>query len=430
MDLTRVDLSSAAPHERILVRLAQFVASLWDQFNEDKVVIRASGLAYSSLLATVPLVAVLFALFSAFGAFDDIRQKVHDLIFNQLVPTRQDEIVGWIDRLIDNTQSIGFAGFVVLMITAVLLLDNIESNFNDIWHVRQRRSIVSKLTAYTSVLVFGTILIGVSVALSARLKAMLFTVPGLELSPITKLGGYLFPLAASFLAFLLMFVIIPATRVRWRSAMVGALFTSIAWELGKNLFANSVGQSVRYNTIYGSLAAFPIFLIWIYLTWVLVLIGLEVAYTHQNFAVLIRVRATGERPQLRQRLSLALKAYAMVAHSYHVGRPPPSCDEISDRLVVALPRVEDFMSMLVDAGLIREVVVAGRESGYVPAAPLEKTRLFDVLRFIIGDTDGPSPDDPPLEQAVDALISDFEENGRPALEGMTFRDFLEKAADK
>jgi membrane protein len=208
------------------------------------------------------------------------------------------------------------------------------------------------------------------------------------------------------------------------------LFTSIAWELGKNLFAVSVGQSVRYNTIYGSLAAFPIFLIWIYLTWVLVLIGLEVAYTHQNFAVLIRVRAIGERPQLRQRLSLALKAYAMVAHSYHEGRPPPSCDEISDRLVVALPRVEDFMSMLVDAGLIREVVVTGRGSGYVPAAPLEKTRLFDVLRFIIGDAGAPSPDDPPLEQAVDALIADFEENGRPAVEGMTFRDFLERAFEQ
>jgi membrane protein len=430
MDLTRIDLSTLEPHKRIGVRLLQFVIALWDQFNRDKVVIRASGLAYSSLLATVPLVAVLFALFSAFGAFDDLKGRVQEILFNQLLPTRQDEIVGWIDRFIDNTQGIGFIGFVGLMITAVLLLDNIESNFNDIWHVRQRRSIVSKLTAYTSVLVFGTVLIGVSVALSARLKAMLFAVPGLELSPITKLGGWLVPLAASFLAFLLMFVIIPATRVRWRSAVISALLTSIAWELCKNLFAVSIGQSVRYNTIYGSLAAFPIFLVWIYLTWVIVLIGLEVAYTHQNFAVLVRLRARGERPQLRQRLSLALKAFSLIAQRFHDGESPPTCDEVADRLVVALPRVEDFMAMLMDAGLVREVMVASRGSGYVPAAPLEKTRLFDVLRFIIGDTGGPSPTDPPLEQAVDTLIADFEENGRSAVEGLTFRDFLERASEE
>jgi membrane protein len=420
-----VNLTLLSASRQAFARLLKFVAALWGQFNRDKVVIRASGLAYSALLATVPLVAVLFALFSAFSAFDELKQRVLDLLFSQLIPASQDEIVGYIDQFILNTRSLGLVGFVGLMVTAILLLDNIESNFNDIWHVRQRRRFISKVTAYTSVLVFGTILIGVSLTVSARIKAMLFSATGLDLPVVKALGTWLFPLAASFLTFLLMFLIIPSTRVRFRSAVVGAVFTSVAWEVGKYVFALSVGQSVRYSTIYGSLATFPIFLVWLYLSWIIVLIGLEVVYTHQNFAALTRTGAS-LRPHGRQRLSLTVKMFSVIAQRFDEGGSPPTRNELADRLVVPLNAADELVALLTDSGLVREVADDSEIAGFVPATSLDRILVSDVVRTVFGDEAGPLPADSPVDQAVDRAISDFEAGGHAAIEGLSFRDFLKR----
>ena len=154
-----------------LIRGWHFLLALWGQINHDKVVIRASGLAYVSLLALVPLVAVLIAIFTAFGALDDLRMRVEEFLVSQFLPTRQDEIAAYLNDFVNNAKELGFLGFAFLTITAILLLDSIESNFNDIWHVRERRRIVNKVTAYTSVLVLGSLFLGTSLSVSARISA-------------------------------------------------------------------------------------------------------------------------------------------------------------------------------------------------------------------------------------------------------------------
>jgi membrane protein len=419
------EMSKSSPLRHASRRLWQFLGALAEQARRDRVDIRASGLAYSSILATVPLVAVLFALFSAFAAFDELKQRVLDLLFEQLLPTRQQEIVGFIDGFIDNTQSLGFVGFMTLMVTAILLLDGIESNFNDIWHVRRRRGFVSKITTYTSVLVFGTVLIGVSVLMSARLKTLLFTGTMLDRPWLTTVGSWLFSPLASFLTFLWMFLIIPTTRVRLRSAAVGALGTTIAWELGKNLFALSVGESVRYSTIYGSLATIPIFLIWTYVTWIIVLVGLEVVYTHQNFAALRRLRASAGKPQYRQRLSLAVRLFAVVAERYDSRKPPIIYEDLADRLVAPLPIVEDLVAVLKAEGLVREVT-EDNVVGLVPAASLERISVWEVVRSFVGEPWSSAVDDSPIDHAVHGLMDEFEAAGRSLMAEVSFRAFLDE----
>ena len=316
--LHRLDLRVLPLWERVLVRCVQFVKATWSQFNRDKVIIRASGLAYSSLLAAVPLVAVGFALFSAFGAFDDVKQKVQDILFTHFLPTSQDEIVLYFNQFADGASKMGMIGFLFLVLASILLLDNIESNFNQIWHVTTRRSFVSKITSYTSVLVFGTLLLGTSITISARLKAMLIRDIPFDPGTLERLGTWIFPLIFTFLAFWLMYLVIPFTRVQIKSALMGAAIGSIFWELGKNLFANSVGQSVRYSTIYGSLAVIPIFLIWLYITWIIVLLGLEIAFTHQHFAALVRSEAAGERDEC-DRVPTGLQLFMLIAPTGRFG---------------------------------------------------------------------------------------------------------------
>ena len=428
--LHRLDVRVLPLWERAAVRTIQFVQATWSQLSRDKVIIRASGLAYSSLLAAVPLVAVGFALFSAFGAFDDVKQKVQDFLFTQFLPTSQDEILQYFNQFAEGASKLGLIGFLFLVLASILLLDNIESNFNQIWHVTTRRKIISKITSYTSVLVFGTLLLGTSITMSARIKAMLFRDIPFDPGTLEKLGTWFFPLFFTFLAFWLMYLVIPFTRVKIKSALLGAVIGSILWELGKNFFATSVGTSVRYSTIYGSLAVIPIFLIWLYITWIIVLLGLEIAYAHQHFAALVRSKAAGERDEC-DRVPTGLQLFILIAKRFHEGTDPPTADELSSRFFVATGSVDSHLERLEAAGLIRRVSIGSGDAGVVPARPLAEVRVAQVIAAFI-----PMGDDEirqrPIELAVEDIVSKFRDAGFETVGETTFLELisgLEKSSD-
>ncbi len=407
--LHRLDVRALPLLERASVRFIQFVQATWGQLHRDKVVIRASGLAYSSLLAAVPLVAVGFALFSAFGAFDNAKQKVQDFLFTQFLPTSQEEILQYFNQFTEGTSKLGLIGFLFLVLTSILLLDNIESNFNQIWHVTTRRRFIAKITSYTSVLVFGTLLLGASITMSARIKSMLFRDVPFDLGTLERFGVWLFPLFFAFLAFWLMYLIIPFTRVKMKSALLGAAIGSILFELSKSLFAGSIGVSVRYSTIYGSLAVVPIFLIWLYIMWIIVLLGLEIAFVHQHFAALVRSRATGERDEC-DRVPTGLQLFTLIAQHFHEGKEPPTLDELSSRFLVATGSVDNHLDILAKAGLVRRVAVGSGSEGVVPARPLDDIKLAQVIAAFV-----PMGDDEirqrPIELKVEEIVSGFREAG-------------------
>jgi membrane protein len=315
-------------------------------------------------------------------------------------------------------------GFVALIVTSILLLDNIDWNFNEIWHVDRRRRLVSRLTAYTSVLVFGTILIGLRVVIWARLKTLLVINAGIEVDRPGPIGALLLPLASSFLIYLLMFLIIPATRVHFRSAAVGAAFSAVTWEVGKYVFALSVGASVKYSTIYGSIAAIPIFLIWLYYTWVLVLVGLEVAFTHQHFEALTRKGEVVE-PRGRDRVALGVKLFAAVAHRFDTGDRPPTTDQLADRFGVGESAVQEMVALLRDKNLLR-TTVDGDEEGLVPALSLDRVGAVDVVRAAFGGTSSSPSEVDALEAEVDEIVGAFERAGNEAIAGLDFRDLLRR----
>ena len=420
--LRRLDLRALPWWEKAIVRSFQFVRATLVQCGRDKVLIRASGLAYSSLLATVPLVAVGFALFSAFGAFDDVKQKVQDFLVSQFLPTSQDVIVAYVNQFAEGARALGLIGFIFLTLAAILLLDNIESTFNNIWHVTTRRRFVSKITSYTSVLVFGALLLGASITISARIKAAVLRDVAFDPNALEALGTWVFPLVLSFFAYLLMYLVIPFTRVRFASAFVGAVFGSVLWEVGKNLFANSVGQSVRYSTIYGSLAVIPIFLIWLYITWIIVLVGLEIAFTHQHFSALIRSEAAGDRDDC-DRVPTGLQLYMFIARRFHEGGQPPTSDELSRRFLVATGSVDSHIDRLVKTGLARLVAVGSGSEGVVPARSLGEVRVADVIAAFVpmGDEELRQR---PIELMVESIVADFRDAGFKAVGDTNFLELV------
>ncbi len=402
--LRRVDPTVLPRWKRILLRPALFVTAVLDQAAHDKLIIRASGLAYSSLLASVPLIAVLFALFVAFGAFEEIEARLREVLLTQLIPARQEEILLYLERFASNTRSLGQLGFAFLIVASILLLDNIESNFNEIWHVSRRRSLVSKLTAYTSVLVFGSVFLGASLSISARIKTALLTGSRPEMDFIGRIGSSLLPLGLTFTALLLMYLIIPFGRVRLASAVSGAAVAAVLWELAKNVFASTIGQSVQTSTIYGSLAAVPIFLVWLYLSWIVVLLGLEIAYTHQHFAVFARYRAV-EDPPPRDRVALALQIFLLVAEHWERGARPPTFDQLADRFLVPLEWIEAHVRRLAAVGLVTIASSPDEANdGIVPAGPLDRVRVADVVAAAFDGNSPPPRADGTVESTIESLL--------------------------
>jgi membrane protein len=425
-NLRRLDVRTLAPPQRAVVRAVQFVILLWEQFSRDKVVIRASGLAYSSLLAAVPLIAVIFAVLSAFGALDEIKINVQEFLLTNLLPTRQDEIVGFLDQFTSNTTKLGSLGFAFLALTAVLLLDNVESNFNDIYHLSSRRRFLSKITAYTSVLVLGTLFMGASISMSARVSAMLHAGVRLDLSWIDRQLSWLFPLLLAFLAFLVAYTVIPYTRVRLKSAVVGATISAVLFELAKHFFATSVGQSVRYSAIYGSLAVIPIFLIWLYMTWIVVLLGLEVVFTHQHFLTLLRSRVIRGGPE-RDNVGTGLRLFTLVAQRFDAGQEPPTCDELSRRLLVPVGAVEARVERLVETGLVRRVALGSDTLGIVPATAPDKVMVSEVMGAFEPQIIEAGPH-AQIEKTVNDLMTEFLRAGHERVADTSFADVLARAA--
>mgnify|MGYP001813152417 CR=1 FL=1 len=409
------------------MRFVQFVIGLWDQFIRDKVIIRASGLAYSSLLATVPLIAVIFSVLAAFGALDELQVKVQEFLLSNFLPTQQDEMLELVEQFTVNSTKLGFLGFVFLTLAAILLLDSIENNFNDIYHVTSRRRLVSKITAYTSVLVFGTLFIGTSLSISARVETAIRRGMGVDLSWISRQLGWLFPLALAFLAFLFLYMVVPFTRVRFKSAVIGAATSATLFEVGKHLFADWVGQSVRYSTVYGSLAVVPIFLIWLYITWIVVLIGLEISFTHQHFMTLLRSRAVRGGPE-GDRVGMGLRLFTLVAQRFVAGEDPPSCEQLSRRLLVPFETVEKRINRLEEVDLIRRVALGSGTEGVVPARPPDSVMVSEVIEAFEPQLMDPGPNRA-VEEAVNDLMSGFLRAGHRRVDAVSFNDILKRVAE-
>jgi membrane protein len=213
--------------------------------------------------------------------------------------------------------------------------------------------------------------------------------------------------------------------VRLASAAVGAAIAGLLWETAKNVFANSIGQSVQYSTIYGSLAVVPIFLIWLYVTWIIVLIGVEISYTHQHFENLVRMRLLGP-VRGRDEALLALGAYTLIGARFENGGEPPTVAELSDLLHAPVVAVERQVDDLLSAGLLRRTVTDPGGDGLVPAVPLDTTSASEVIRASFADVAEGDNSSEALATAVSRLLAAYQKAGHEAIADVSARDLVQR----
>ncbi len=378
----------------------RFLGTLFGEFQRDQCLIRAAGLAFATLLALVPLSALLFSLFSALGSFNDLLERFQAFLITQLLPASQQEIMAYIRGFVQNTRALGVVGLLFFLVTAVLLLNTVQNAFNAVWGSRERRNSFHRLVTYASILIVGSFLISIGLNLTGVIRSLLPArgVAGIGRS-LSFLAGVV-PFVFIFLALLLMISLIPSSRVRGSSALVGAAAGVVLWELARRLFFLWITYVLRMSVVYGSLAVVPIFLIWLYVAWSVVLLALEIAYVHQHrrFAWLgrsLRQVSPGDR------VLFGLEVFLEVAGRFHRGERPPSGEEIARRLNATLAEVSSLTDLLQENGLL---LVAGREGGrLVPARSLDRISLQGLFQCLLGSSTQPAHSGGPAQDLYNAV---------------------------
>ena len=379
----------------------------------------AMSLVYTTLLSLVPLLAVSFSVLTAFGA----RGRLEPLLLDFLAPLGpQGPVISQqILDFVDNIQVgvLGSVGIAFLFYTVISLIQKVEKAFNEIWQVTNARSLARRFSDYLSVILIGPVLVvaalGVtaSVLNSSVVQWLVSIEPfGTLVLAVTRLAPYLL----ICVAFAFLYAVIPNTAVRIKAALVGGIIAGVLWYTTGMLFTVFVVNSSKYSAIYSGFAAAVLFMIWLYIGWLIILVGAQVAYYWQNPRC-SDPRITSENLTSRRREELALSVMTIIGISHFHGESLSTMESLDHASGATSPEeVAYVLRALEAAGLIVETATS--PPAYLPSHALETIPLADVLaavrgRFQAGD-----------HPTVDAVMEQIDAAIDQTLRGRTLRDMV------
>ena len=255
---------------------------LMRRFHEDRILYYSGYLSYVTLLSMVPLLAVIFSLFSIFPFFEKLKEEVEEFVFRNFVPELGDVVQEQILSFVDNATRMTPFGLIVLLVVALLLLSSIDHTLNQIWRVGKNRGIILSYSIYVVVLISSPVLLGTGLTANSYLLSLGGIEEGSELSAIKLILSSMHFLG-SFLFFLLLYIVVPHTKVHFWSAVFGALIATLLFELSKSVFALYFIHFPVYQAIYGALAVIPLLFVWVFISWVVVLVGAQISASLDGF---------------------------------------------------------------------------------------------------------------------------------------------------
>jgi membrane protein len=356
----------------LLIRQVRILVVALRGLGEDQIQLRASALTFNALLSVVPLAAVVFGIAKGFGLDKALeRYLVEDLQMHGEVVTR---IIDFSRTLLETTKGglIAGIGVILLFWTIIRVLANIESSFNDIWGIRKARTLVRKISDYLSFMLVCPFLFMMSSTVTVvlagqfRLAAKKVWLLG-ALGPAFFLMLKLAPLFLLWLMFTFIYIFMPNTKVTFKSGAVAGVIAALLFQFFQVLYINTQIWIAKYNAIYGSFAALPLFLVWLQMSWLIVLLGAEYSFAQQNVETYEFEHAYHEVSYSFKRL-LSLRIAHVLVHNFSGGEAPRSAVQISQELDIPLRLVRELVRELRDAGVIAQVVLEDdRTVAYQPA---------------------------------------------------------------
>jgi membrane protein len=416
----RGDWDELAWWQQALIAPVELTLMVIRQFRNDDAVTLASSLAFISALSVVPLLSVATSLMAAFGVFESDTGFLYDTIAT-VTPSAAGDIAAHLkDFATNSADAVGGIGGVALVIISLVMTHKIEQAFTNIWRGTHDRPLLAKYLTFYAIITLGPVLLSLSFIQSASLQIYL-TRFGID----TGFFSQMLPIAYAFVLFTLMNKLLPNARVGWKSAFVGGLFTAVAFEVAKWGFNQYINLVIldAYNKIYGALGLIPIFLIWIYITWSIILIGAELAYCFQNLRSMLLMRRRDEHAHARGSRHLydplvALEIFAPVATAFHRGEQPVTERILSTTTHYSPSVVRETVKRLLRSNFLR-LAHAKKGRGLLPSRSLDTIRLDELVAVFLQDhvTQGSAP--------VDRLWEEFRLNTRLTLEGYTALELVD-----
>ncbi|WP_291317550.1 YihY/virulence factor BrkB family protein [Desulfuromonas sp.] len=430
-DLWEVDISDLPRAKALLVRQVQVANLVVRDFIADRCLLRASALTYATLLSIVPLLALMFAVLKGFG----VQNSLQPLLLEKFA-AGSGEVIGEIVNYIDNTNvgRLGMLGLAMLIFTVLTLLSNIEKSFNAIWGVDETRGLLRRFADYFSVVTVGPLLVIAAISMTSTLQSHAFVARFQATAFIGPIILFLFstiPYLGMWIAFTALYIFMPNTKVNYRAAVVGGIFGGTLWQLAQLGYVHFQVGVAKYNAIYGTMAALPIFMVWIYLSWLIVLLGLEVTYAWQNLR-LVPSDVRGEQVNFSSREMVALTVMLVVGEAFYRGEKRWTPERLCVDLDLPPRLAKNILAQLVSLGFLSEVHDNGDEGcHYQPGLAPEVLTVHDLLEGLKGDgVTFARLRRTPERDVVTEIEARIAEAGRSALQGATLQDLVTRMRER
>ena len=352
-------------------QLKKFLKAVIRNIIDDRLFFRASSLAFTSFISLVPLTMIIYS----FGGFDQLSERLMEGIAKILLPEGTEGIVQTISSFTNNARRLGTWGTLLFLFAAVMLFNAMESHLNDIFRARPRKGPVLRIGMYIASLALVSLVFGVGFGPLAGLMGVWNSVPG----HIKGVLGLALSILGSMLGMMMLFGLISAARVKFRSATLGAFIGALGLQAAKSGFTLWTTHSVRQSVIYGSLVFIPLLLIWLNVAWIVILISAEITYANQIEG--------GRKPPLgyttpAEETEVGWKVFLSLADDFRIGKKPPGIKDLSNRLSIDERRVDTIIKRLEEGGMVHQLL--HHPSGFIPAKAPADLKAADVFAVITG----------------------------------------------
>lgn len=413
--------------EQVLVKMIRALVATVREFRNGQLSLMAMSLVYTTLLSLVPLLAVSFSVLKGFG----VHNQIEPFLLNTLAPLgeKAEEISVQIIGFVDNVKVgvLGAVGLGLLFYTVISLMTKIERAFNYTWHVSAGRSLADRFSHYISVLLLAPVLVFAALSIMTTITASP-TVAQLSQEPVIGTlitwGGRVVPYVILVSAFAFIYTLMPNTNVRLSSAFAGAIVTALLWQLAGFVFTSFVIGSPNAE-VYAAFFTLVVFMIWLYLSWLILLVGGSIGFYYQNTQLTIPGYRSSSLSNVA-RESLALSVMKTIAENFRGGEERPTVASLSERFSVPDSAVSWVVGVMNRNGLL--VNAEGRVSYLAPARSLETItvqEIFDAVRQA-DDGDGKALTVNIADADVRSLINGIDKSVRDKLGATTVLDLCQE----
>jgi len=380
------DLTSKSRRRIFLIRQLRIYILAFKGFFEDRATVKAASLTYFTMLSIVPIFAIAFAVARNFG-FEGI---LHRFINNNM--QEQEEIMTWltdlIDKLLLETKEgvIAGVGGVILFWSVIQVLNNIEAAFNDIWEIRKPRSLIRKFSDYLAIIILTPFAIGLAGSFLVKMETKAEQLEYLKPLVVSLIKAV--PYVSMWLFFTIVYIVMPNTKVKFRNALIAGIIAGTAAILFQSLYQDLQIGVMRWGTLYGTIAFIPLFLMWLQITWLIVLMGGELSFAYQNIENYEFEENALNLSHNNKRILTLLISYQIIKN-FEEGVEPWGTEAISHALGIPLRLVNELVFELVQAGILSELAANNpKDRSYQPAVDINRITveyIYKQMEMVGGD---------------------------------------------